>query len=591
MQKTIADRKRNAFRILPPSLSAIFAVVTGALALGLLVFLLRQAQGQPIDLALQSLRLQQLDAAVELDATLNQDFERARLALDGESKDVAELRDKLAVVRESLRRGFTEPDADRVLDSALERFLGTADEKYRLSGELQAGLRGLMERFIAMRQQSDAVLTTLLSSSTAPLRRSVMALVSTATTYCIQAAPANGADLERLLSDVRSGAEQLPDADRRQLLQLVSSTQDLRAYKDDWQRRFNGFRAIAMAAASQQLRDAFLANSRGLELRRERSRIILAVYAGALFVAFAVLALRLRRSFGELDQANTQLQQANETLEQGIAERTRDLSKALEDLRLQQTHLIQSEKMASLGQLVAGIAHEINTPLGYARGNVQTVREVLASLGSAQGAATESLGDADVLLGDAEYGLERITELVLSLKDFSRIDRSRTEPFNVNDCLEAALKICHNQLKDRIEVKRDYGALPAIPCAPSQLNQVFLNLITNALQAIDGTGTISISTRYQGTRVEVRIGDTGCGISPDVQAHIFEPFFTTKPVGKGTGLGLSIVYRIIEDHGGSIGVSSSPGVGTEFSISLPTSSAAHRAGSPEEAVVVIGAAT
>jgi len=174
-----------------------------------------------------------------------------------------------------------------------------------------------------------------------------------------------------------------------------------------------------------------------------------------------------------------------------------------------------------------------------------------------------------MLLADAEHGLERITELVLSLKDFSRIDRSRTDLYSVNDCLESALKICNNQLKERIEVHRAYSDVPPIPCAPSQLNQVFLNLINNAAQAIQGKGAITLTTRESSGYVVVSIRDSGCGMDEDVQAHIFEPFFTTKPVGQGTGLGLSIVYRIIEDHYGSIGVRSTPGEGTEFIISLP----------------------
>jgi signal transduction histidine kinase len=190
-------------------------------------------------------------------------------------------------------------------------------------------------------------------------------------------------------------------------------------------------------------------------------------------------------------------------------------------------------------------------------------------------------GDTDLLLGDAEHGLERISELVLTLKDFSRVDRSRTELFNVNEGLDAALKICHNQIKDRVEVRREYGAVPAIPCAPSQLNQVFLNLITNAAQAIEGAGSIVLATREHRGQVEIRVRDSGCGMEPDVQAHIFEPFFTTKPVGKGTGLGLSIVFRIIEDHGGSIAVESAPGAGAEFIIGLPVKrAAAARAGEP-----------
>ncbi|MFP5306470.1 MAG: sensor histidine kinase, partial [Gammaproteobacteria bacterium] len=302
-----------------------------------------------------------------------------------------------------------------------------------------------------------------------------------------------------------------------------------------------------------------------------RDRRILAVYATALLLAFALIAVRLRRSFSELDQMNAELQRANTSLEQQVEERTQDLKKALEDLRMQQAQLIQSEKMASLGQMVAGVAHEINTPLGYARANVETVRETLPALGAAD---PESVGELDMLLEDAQHGLTQIGELVMSLKDFSCLDRSHTELLDVHDGLETALKICHNQLKARIEIEREYGELPRIHGAPSQLNQVFLNLLTNAAQAIDGPGTIRIRTRREGDQVEIGIRDSGCGIDAETQAHIFEPFFTTKPVGQGTGLGLSIVYRIIEDHRGTIRCESAPGEGAEFIITLPIRRAA-----------------
>jgi signal transduction histidine kinase len=314
------------------------------------------------------------------------------------------------------------------------------------------------------------------------------------------------------------------------------------------------------------------------------------------------LGLRLRSSYRDLDRANSGLTRANETLEEQVEKRTHDLSLALQDLRASQAQLVQSEKMASLGQMVAGVAHEINTPLGYARSNTEIVRNSLADvrglclaqdkalgLMTAEGASDEEvanavadaeaqrqnlnpeelMGDLANLLQDTDHGLHQISELVSSLKDFSRVDRSRSDLFSVNDGIDSALKICHNQLKGRVEVVKQYGELPQIECSPSQLNQVFLNLFTNAAQAIDGEGRIYIHTLAGTDGVDVRILDTGCGMNEDVRKRIFEPFFTTKPVGKGTGLGLSIVFRIIEEHGGRIDVRSAPGKGSEFAIHLP----------------------
>jgi two-component system NtrC family sensor kinase len=264
---------------------------------------------------------------------------------------------------------------------------------------------------------------------------------------------------------------------------------------------------------------------------------------------------------------NSELQNANVNLEETVEKRTEALSKALDDLKMQQGQLIQSEKMASLGQMIAGVAHEINTPLGYASSNVEIVRESMQAMEGSVDA--ESIAEFDMLLADTEYGLKQIAELVMSLKDFSRVDRSQSQLFDLNAGIETALKICNSQLKDGVKVTRMFSELPQISCAPSQLNQVFLNLITNAAQAMDGNGQIYIRTSLDGDNVEVEISDTGSGMDDETRAHIFEPFFTTKPIGKGTGLGLSIVFRIIEDHGGTIRVESTLGKGTEFFIRLP----------------------
>jgi signal transduction histidine kinase len=181
----------------------------------------------------------------------------------------------------------------------------------------------------------------------------------------------------------------------------------------------------------------------------------------------------------------------------------------------------------------------------------------------------ELMEDLQGLLRDSEHGLGQINELVSSLKDFSRVDRSRNDLFDLNEGIESALRICHNQLKHRVEVVKEFEELPQIECAPSQLNQVFLNLITNAAQAIADRGQIHVRTGAEDGGVSVRIADTGCGMSEEVGRRIFEPFFTTKPVGQGTGLGLSIVHRIVTEHGGRIEVRSSPGRGSEFAIWLP----------------------
>lgn len=283
-----------------------------------------------------------------------------------------------------------------------------------------------------------------------------------------------------------------------------------------------------------------------------------------------------------------------------------ELNEAYSRLKSSQLALVQSEKMASLGQMVAGIAHEINTPLGYVQNNVAMGHELFAQVRAMNDGyetlvdsllderATEEQVSAQMqqvallrsdtntremleamqgLMVDSLYGIGQISELVLNLKDFSRMDGAAKETINLNDCIESALKIGRNVLKNKVEVIKDLGDLPNITCAPSQLNQVFLNLFTNAAQAMETSGSLVIRTRHEDGAVSVCVKDSGKGIKPENLARIFDPFFTTKPVGEGTGLGLAITHQIIQQHGGEIRVESMVGAGTSFHIRLPVSPA------------------
>ena len=289
-------------------------------------------------------------------------------------------------------------------------------------------------------------------------------------------------------------------------------------------------------------------------------------------------------------------------MEKRVAQRNAVLRRTLIDLKESQAQLVQSEKMASLGQMVAGVAHELNTPLGYVMNNVQLLHELqapLLQLAEAQreliaclhdpdcdetrlasaldnasrnreAAAADGLAeDLEQLFDDTLYGLGQIGELVAGLKDFARLDRAMSEEIDLNDCVRSALLIARNNLKERAEVTTRLGELPRIPCAPSQINQVLLNLLNNAAQAMDGFGRILVKTWADDAAVFVSVQDSGKGMPREVLAKIFDPFFTTKPAGQGTGLGLSISFKIIQDHGGSIRVASEPGRGTRFLIRLP----------------------
>ncbi|ANB18477.1 sensor histidine kinase [Dokdonella koreensis] len=286
-----------------------------------------------------------------------------------------------------------------------------------------------------------------------------------------------------------------------------------------------------------------------------------------------------------------------------LAQRNRELQGAYDRVRSSQLQLVQSEKMASLGQMVAGLVHEINTPLGYVRNNVEMTREALADatqlVAAGEGVLgalldggeppadlpdrmaalaelrtrvdTAALEDLSGLLEDTLHGLGQIGELIGHLKDFSRLDQARTQKADVNHLIDGALRIIQHILNRRgIQVVRAVTEVPAIECAPAQINQVLLNLLGNAAQAIEhDRGRIIVRTQVLGGRLLVLVEDNGKGIAAEDLKRIFDPFFTTKPVGQGTGLGLAIAHQIVEQHGGVIRVASKPGVGTRFVVALP----------------------
>jgi len=233
---------------------------------------------------------------------------------------------------------------------------------------------------------------------------------------------------------------------------------------------------------------------------------------------------------------------------------------------------IQADKMAALGLLVAGVAHEINTPMGAIHSNNDNMRRAVAKIRKLLGPQeqeVERLFDiVDEVCHNNEAATERIMKIVHSLKNFARLDEAERKEVDIHEGIESTLTLVQHQLRNRIQVEKQFADLPEIQCHPIQLNQVFMNILVNAAQAIPDQGTIMIKTLKEGGNVKVVIGDTGVGIPQEHLSKIFDPGFTTKGVGLGTGLGLSICYKIVQDHNGTIEVESSS-AGTIFTITLP----------------------
>ncbi|MFA8330124.1 histidine kinase [Burkholderia ubonensis] len=312
----------------------------------------------------------------------------------------------------------------------------------------------------------------------------------------------------------------------------------------------------------------------------------------------------------ELEQALRRYELTTETLQRTRAHMAREIEERkaaqarLEQEKdeqrrllheLEETHvqLLQSEKLASIGQLAAGVAHEINNPIGFVSANLNTLKtwvrglldvvaaheaalprhdaETRVALTAAGRAADIDYirGEIATLIDESIDGTMRVRRIVQDLRDFSRPGSDEWSVVDIHAGLESTLNVVHNELKYKADVVREYGDVPHVECLPSQLNQVFMNLLVNAAQAIPGRGVITIRTTSDGDHVTIAISDTGNGMPPDVMRRIFDPFFTTKPVGQGTGLGLSVSHGIVERHRGVIDVTSEPGRGSTFSIRLP----------------------
>lgn len=277
-----------------------------------------------------------------------------------------------------------------------------------------------------------------------------------------------------------------------------------------------------------------------------------------------------------------------------LESKNRELEKTYRELKDTQTKVLQQEKMASIGQLAAGVAHEINNPLAFISSNLGTLGKYIDRLTefiNTQSEIIESFKSIEVmkrvrekrdnlkldyiaedikeLVKESLDGSDRVRKIVQGLKTFARVDEADYKCADINECIESTINIVWNELKYKTKLKRDFGNLPPTKCFPQQLNQVFMNILINAAHAIEKQGEITVKTWHEEGFIFIAISDTGCGIPDENLTRIFEPFFTTKEVGKGTGLGLSIAYEIVKKHQGEITIQSEVGRGTTFIVKIP----------------------
>ena len=333
----------------------------------------------------------------------------------------------------------------------------------------------------------------------------------------------------------------------------------------------------------------FLETSASDEARVHAATVILELFmqSGARYFMASQMHIEVvKADFEELQRRHTALVSSEaryKALAENLEERVKEQVSTIESAHRQ---LYQAEKLASVGQLAAGVAHEINNPIGFIRSNLGTAQsyvqkfqhmaEQLKSSGNEILAAAWQAADLDFVLKDfpsllqeSVDGADRVARIVSDLKGFSSIDQTEEEIVDLNDSVRSACNVAANQINRRADLKLQLGELPPLRCHAGHLGQVFLNLLLNAAQAMEKRGEIDIQSSVENNQIVIRISDTGSGIPPEVLPRIFDPFFTTREVGSGTGLGLTVSRDIITAHGGTIEVSSEPNVGTTFTIQIP----------------------
>lgn len=360
------------------------------------------------------------------------------------------------------------------------------------------------------------------------------------------------------------------------LLQNVPSFKDLEKSKSLVRYKIRSVICVPLWTKEQLLGTIYLDTTKSKHFFKEQDLFFLEAFAN-----LAAIAIENARNYQEIENLNQNLEGTVEDRTRELREKHQELKKAYQELEGAQLQLVRSEKMASLGMLVAGIAHEINTPLGSINSNSdmflrsfekvhQSLKNILMNISNET--AADIIKTLEVLKKLSHVNKDacgRIMQIVKALRNFARLDEEEFKSVDIHEGLDNTLALIQYKCEGWIEVIKEYGEVPLLSCRAGQLNQVFMNLLVNSCQAIKGKGKIHIKTYFDGDKIHIQIRDTGAGIPSENLNKIFDPGFTTKGVGVGTGLGLSITYKIIEDHDGTIHVESEVGKGTTFTLTIP----------------------
>jgi signal transduction histidine kinase len=593
-----------------------FAIVVALAALGLLFSLALESRPLPVEV-----HVAQYTIGADLDR-INDDFRSLVTTLssswtalqppgEGARALLARVESQPQQLPQSLLEMRGNSSQEGRLRSSFDTYTATINEATKLASELVNDQSEYSAAVSFIRESGSRVIQQMRDQHFDRTASDTFQLVVGTLDFAGSRPTVQEAELRRLL--VALGRDQRVDGMPGDVLRLRNAMETVVTKRDAIRGKLEQLAAAPVVVNGKNLGSAAQELYRATVARVDQARLMLAVYAVVLLLAVGFVAFRLHGSYREINSANDELASMNDSLEQRVTERTNELAGTLSDLKESQVQLVQAEKMSSLGQLVAGISHEINTPLLYLANNAELLQErvglmrrfITTCLGAFSIKAEDfpdraeyqarfvhalkdvklmlrdedleaNLSEAEDLTRDSIAGLAELTEMAQSLKDFSRLDRAPIANFDVNNGLDKTLLIAKNIVKHKATVRKFYGEIPEIQCSPSQINQVFLNIITNAAQAIETQGEIVITTKlHDANHVAIRISDTGCGIPEENLSKIRDPFFTTKEVGTGTGLGLSIVDEIIRSHHGDLLIESEVGKGSAFTVVLPIKQTAH----------------